>query len=239
MKKILIIPVLFFFSCQQDEINTSSQIDVDGIYATLNSDFSGLVETMKKKDLTFNNSSEILSLTKSYFSLNDLGIVEQLFTSSTNLRISNEPITLSESVQAFVEEYTQALSGKNFEEAMSIIDTKLNQMDGFELNDDNIVITLTLLTSKIVLETYKDNPDLFLVSDENGRVNSCAGDVAVGVAIGAVVGGILGGALGTFIAPGAGTVAGAVAGAKWGAIVGSVLGGAAGALIGGTVGGDC
>ena len=98
-----------------------------------------------------------------------------------------------------MDDYTQSLSGKNLEQAMNIIDSKLNQLEEAELNDDNIVISLTLITSKIVLEAFRDNPDLFNDNNENGRINSCAGDVAIGAGIGVVVGGILGGAIGTFI----------------------------------------
>ncbi|MDE0471523.1 MAG: hypothetical protein OXH57_06250 [Ekhidna sp.] len=233
-------------SCQTEDLNDlnkdqpSRQIDVDSIYSVIDTDFKSLVKKMNDEDLTFNDATEISLLTKETFQLDELGAAEPFFYPEYSARSDGENIEISEGVQAFIEEYSKAMEGKDFGEAMNIINTRLSEMEFSEPNDDNVVITLALIASKVVLETYQEHPELFLSGSENARNDvACAKDVAIGAIAGAAIGALIGGTIGTFIVPGAGTVAGALNGARWGGMIGAAFGGFAGGFMGGVLGGDC
>ena len=73
MKRLLIIPILLFFACQSEEINSSDLIDLDGIYSALNYDFNSITNEVKNRKVSLNNTSEVASLAKEYYNLEDLG----------------------------------------------------------------------------------------------------------------------------------------------------------------------
>jgi len=191
---------------------------------------------MNDKDLTFNDATEISLLTKETFQLDELGMAGPVFYPRYSARSDSEEIEISEGIQAFIEEYSEEMEGKDSEEAINIINSRLSEM---EFSDANVVITLALIASKVVLETYQEHPELFLSGSENARDNyACAKDVATWAILGAVAGAVIGGAIGTFVAPSAGTVAGAWAGAKLFGTLGGLMGAGAGALTGYAIG-DC
>jgi len=145
----------------------------------VDTDFKNLIKKMNDKDLTFNDATEISLLTKETFQLDELGVAEPVFYPRYSARSDSEEIEISEGIQAFIEEYSEEMEGKDSDEAINIINSRLSEMEFSDPNDANVVITLALIASKVVLETYQEHPELFLSGSENARDNfACAKNVA-------------------------------------------------------------
>ncbi|MBC6409494.1 MAG: hypothetical protein GDA42_03405 [Ekhidna sp.] len=140
-------------SCQTEDISNldkdqpSRQIDVNSIYSVVDTDFKNLIKKMNDKDLTFNDATEISLLTKETFQLDELGMAGPVFYPRYSARSDSEEIEISEGIQAFIEEYSEEMEGKDSEEAINIINSRLSEM---EFSDANVVITLALIASKVV-----------------------------------------------------------------------------------------
>jgi hypothetical protein len=164
---------------------------------------------MESKGIDFTQNEEVRDLVSKKYNLTDNSYFSNFLPRGKGLK-SMESEYLSDFVINFFNTYKEKIENLNLEEAIAVTEISLQELDGSEMDDDLYLIAITLISTKVIMESYIENPAIFGLDLYGGnKVTGCASSAAIGAAAGAFFGGVLFGAIGTLIGP-AGTYAGVV-----------------------------